>query len=128
MTKKTASQKLLIKEEDSVLLLNPPSGYDGLLGKIPASMVSINQAAGRPDVIVAFLENCAALEANPPRLKSLLKPKTLLWDCYQKGKSKIKTDINRDTINSFCMENGLRGIAMIAINDDWSALGLRQIE
>jgi hypothetical protein len=128
MTEKTASQKLLIKGSHSVLLLTPPPDYESILGKIPGSTVWIDRKSEKPDVIVAFLENRKALETRLLQLKSLMKPKSLLWLCYYKGTSKIKTDINRDTINSFCIENGLRGIAMISINDDWSALRLKPIE
>jgi hypothetical protein len=91
-------------------------------------MVNTNQAPAKPDVIVAFLENRAALETRLPQIKPILKPKTLLWLCYHKGSSKVKTDINRDTINSYCIKNGLRGTAMISINDDWSALRLKPID
>jgi hypothetical protein len=39
----------------------------------------------------------------------------------------VKTDIHRDTINAYAQTLGLQGVAMISINDDWSALRLKLI-
>lgn len=128
MTEKTPAQKLLIKEGYSVLLINPPSDHESLLGEISGSSIYINKSPEKPDVIVAFLENRKDLESHLLEFKSLLKPKTLLWLSYHKGTSKIKTDINRDTINAYCMTKGLQGIAMISINDDWSSLRVKLSE
>ncbi|MHC1784135.1 MAG: DUF3052 domain-containing protein [Anaerolineaceae bacterium] len=125
---KQSHKKILIKEQFSVLHRNPPCVYDAIPGKIPVSMVNINQVPAKPDVILAFLENREGMEARLPQIKPMMKPKTLLWLCNQKGTFTVKTDINRDSINSFCIENGMRGIAMISINDDWSALRLKPIE
>ena len=44
---------------------------------------------------------------------------------YHKGTSKTKTDINRDSINTYAQTIGLVGVAMISIDDDWSALRLK---
>jgi hypothetical protein len=60
-------------------------------------------------------------------LKSVLAPKGALWVTYHKGTSRVKTDINRDTINDYARSIGLEGIAMISIDEDWSALRLKLI-
>jgi hypothetical protein len=39
----------------------------------------------------------------------------------------VKTDIHRDTINAYAKTLGLEGVAMISIDDDWSALRLKLI-
>ena len=53
------------------------------------------------DGIQVFVANRAELEAQLPRLAKLLTPKGMLWVSYHKGTSKVKTDINRDTINAY---------------------------
>jgi hypothetical protein len=50
-----------------------------------------------------------------------------MWVTYHKGTSKVKTDINRDTINAYVHSIGLEGVAMISIDEDWSALRLKLI-
>jgi hypothetical protein len=51
----------------------------------------------------------------------------MLWVTYHKGTSKVKTDINRDTINAYAHSIGWEGVAMISIDDDWSAMRLKRI-
>jgi len=46
---------------------------------------------------------------------------------YHKGTSQIKTDINRDSINAYASTLGFQGVAMISINEDWSALRLKPV-
>jgi hypothetical protein len=60
-----------------------------------------------------------------PRLKGLMAPKGMLWVTYHKGTSKVKTDIHRDMINAYAHSIGLEGVAMISIDEDWSALRLK---
>ncbi len=64
-------------------------------------------------------------------LKTQLKntePDSVLWFAYPKGTSKIKTDINRDTIRTTAEEFGITTVTAISINDIWSALRFRPIE
>jgi hypothetical protein len=58
-------------------------------------------------------------------LKKFLKPEGLLWVTYHKGTSKIKTDINRDSIAEYALSLGLKPVAMISVDEDWSALRLK---
>lgn len=55
-------------------------------------------------------------------------PDSVLWFAYPKGTSKIKTDINRDTLRLTGAEYGITAVSLISINDTWSALRLRPID
>lgn len=64
-------------------------------------------------------------------LKNQLKniePDSVLWFAYPKGSSKIKTDINRDTIRVTGEEYKITTVTAISINDTWSALRFRPID
>ena len=52
---------------------------------------------------------------------------SVLWFAYPKGTSKIKTDINRDSVRKTAEEFGITTVAAISINDIWSALRFRPI-
>lgn len=52
---------------------------------------------------------------------------SVLWFAYPKGTSKIKTDINRDTIRVTAEEFCITAVAAISIDDTWSALRFRPI-
>ena len=55
-------------------------------------------------------------------------PDSVLWFAYPKGTSKMKTDINRDTIRTTGEEFGITTVTAISINDTWSALRFRPID
>ncbi len=68
------------------------------------------------------------LQQRLPKLKSNLKPGGLLWITYPKGSSQIDTDVNRDSIYAFAATVGLKGVAMIAVDNDWSAFRFKKID
>jgi len=127
MAEKSVAQKLMIKEGRSVLLINPPAGYDALLGQLPAQVSVLSQPSEPVDIIQVFVANRAELEAQLPQLKPLVKPNGMIWVTYYKGTSKTKTDIHRDTIAAYARSLDLEAVAMIAIDADWSALRLKVV-
>jgi hypothetical protein len=122
MSEKTIAQKLLIKEGKKVLLVNAPQGYKTKLGPLPGGTKIVGKAAEPVDVIQLFVANRKELEAELPKLKPLVGPHSLLWVTYLKGTSKTRTDINRDTLHAYARGLGLEGVALVAIDDDWSAM------
>ena len=53
---------------------------------------------------------------------------SLLWFAYPKGASKIKTDINRDSLREIGEEFGITTVTAVSINDTWSALRFRPVD
>ena len=133
MSEKTIVQKLLIKEGYRVLVVDAPQGYVASLAELPAGVIvatgldSAGQLPGPFDVIQTFVSAQAAFEAQLGGLKALLKPKGLLWITYPKGAAKIKSDITRDTIWRYAKTVGLDGVAMVAVDDTWSAMRLKLV-
>jgi len=128
MSDKSIAQKLFIKPGNKFLLVNPPDGYLAKLGELPTGVIILSDSSCLVEAIQVFVLNRAELESLLPGLRQLLAPKGMLWVTYHKGTSKVKTDINRDTINAYAFSLGLQGVAMISIDDDWSALRLKHIQ
>ena len=128
MPPKTVAQKLFIRENYEVLLLDGPSGYRKTLGKLPVGVTVSTRATGKFDLIQFFVTSAKELQQRLPKLKSKLQPGGLLWVTYPKGSSKIDSDINRDSIYNFAATVGLQGVAMIAVDDDWSAFRFKKID
>ncbi|MGE5221205.1 MAG: DUF3052 family protein [Omnitrophica WOR_2 bacterium] len=80
------------------------------------------------DMVIAFINSRSELVEQLEKRSRLVKPGGIIWVVYHKGTSKLKTDINRDTINAYAQTIGLQGIVMISINSDWSGLRLRPLE
>ena len=125
MSDKPIASRLFIRPGNKFLLVNPPSGYIAQMGELPEGCTLLHEANNPVDIIQDFVSNRVELEAQLPRLKELMAPKGMIWITYHKGTSKVKTDINRDTINAYAQSIGLTGVAMISIDDDWSALRLK---
>jgi hypothetical protein len=125
MSDKSIIQKLSVKPGSRFLLVNPPAGYIEKLGKLPEGVVLLSDSSCQVEAIQVFVANRSELEETLPQLKELLEAKGMLWVTYHKGTSSVKTDINRDTIFSYAQTLGLQGVAMISIDDDWSALRLK---
>lgn len=79
MSEKSVAQKLLIKEGRTVLFVNPPENYSGLLGQVPPNVNILNERGEPADLIQVFVEDRRELEAQLGSLKELLKPEGLLW-------------------------------------------------
>ena len=127
MSNKSIAQKLFIKPGIKFLLVNPPDGYLTRMGELPIGTILLSDSSCIVEAIQVFVSNRTELEAQLPMLKELLAPKGMLWVTYHKGTSRVKTDINRDMINAYALTLGLEGVAMISIDDDWSALRLKLV-
>ena len=126
MSEKTIAQRLLLKPNQKIFLLNAPKGYAESMGDLPDG-TSVTKKAEHVDLIQLFVANKAELKTHLPKLKTALTPKGALWVCYHKSTSKTKTDINRDTIAAYAESIGLSAYRMISINADWSALALKLV-
>ncbi len=119
---KTLAERMHLRPGERLLLANAPDGYEATLAA-PSNVEVSTEAEGTFDVIHLFVSTRAALEADTPGLKALLKPDGKLWIAYPKGTSKrLSADINRDDIRAYALSVGLQTVAQVAVDDDWSAL------
>ncbi len=132
MPEKTPAQKLLIQPNQRVRLINPPVDLDQVLGSLPEPVTLLNDSAEAKevvpaDVIVLFANGRTDLETLLPGVRTAVAPGGKIWVAYHKGTSRVKTDINRDSINAYAQSIGMQGVAMVALNEDWAALRLKII-
>jgi hypothetical protein len=125
VSEKTVAEKLLIKAGYRVMIVDPPSGYMSGLAKLPEKVTLLDQKATNADLVQLFVTSRKELETKLLGLKPVLKPNGLLWVTYPKGTSKAGADINRDSINAYAQSIGLQGVAMVSVDDTWSALRLK---
>jgi hypothetical protein len=105
--------------------VNAPPGYRSRIGALPPNASVLKPGGAPAEVIQVFVKSRAELEAELPKLKRALAQNGLLWVTYAKGTSKMKGDINRDSIAAYARTIGMEGVSMISIDDDWSALRLK---
>ena len=127
MSDKTIAQKLMVKAGQTVLILNVPKGYQQSIGKLPTDVIILSKGGQPADIIQVFIRSKTELEDQLSSLKSMLKPKGILWITYPKGSGKIHADINRDVIRQYAATAGMEAVAIFSVDDDWAALRLKPI-
>ena len=127
MSQKPVAQKLQIKENYTVMFINEPKAYRSMLGALPRGVTVLTEPSRQADLIQAFVASSKELKAQLSALKPLLKTEGLLRVTYPKGTSKVKTDINRDSIREFAQSLGFQAVAMFSVDDTWSALRLKAV-
>ncbi len=126
MARKSILDKLQMKPGRTLVLQGAPEGYLEMAGEVPVGALITSEL--KPAFIVqVFIRSHAELAAAFESLAPLVLPGGMIWITYPKLTSKLKGDIHRDSINSFAQLNGWTGIAIISIDDDWSALRMKRL-
>jgi hypothetical protein len=118
-------KKLGIKDGHKLLILNAPDGYLKTLGALPEGAALKTDGTGSFDFVQLFVYSVADVDSRAPAAIKALKSGGLLWVCYPKKSSKIKTDINRDAGWETMHKAEFEGVSLISIDDTWSAMRFR---
>jgi hypothetical protein len=121
-------KKLLIKPGYQALILNAPAGYLERLEPLPEGVTLTQEPSTNLDWVQLFVQDTAALAQWIPVALASVKHDGLLWICYPKGGAKANTDLNRDSLWQLIESMGLRAVAMVAIDEQWSAMRFRPAE
>jgi hypothetical protein len=119
-------KKLKIDAGQRVLILNSPADYIKKLGKLPENVAITNKLNGKFNIVQIFTKNVKELKKLTPKAIKALKPNGLIWISFPKGSSKIQTDLSRDSGWESIEKTNLKWIALISVNDMWSAFALRK--
>ncbi len=122
----TISQKLRIRENDTLLTLNAPPGFRKGLTGIPDN-VNITKSARNCHQVHWFVTSRAQLEKQLSRVMKMVKEDVLVWVYYPKGSSGLQTDLTRDK-GWDCLlsaSDKLTWINLISFDDTWSVFGFR---
>jgi hypothetical protein len=122
------AQKLNLKPGEAVALLNAPQGYDATLSTLLGDNPVAEAGRARSEAVIAFCNSLAEAEKVAARAIRLTKPDGLLWLAYPKQSSKVKTDVNRDTLWKAVEATGWRPVRQVALDATWSALRFRPAE
>ncbi|UFJ42616.1 hypothetical protein LOK74_09035 [Brevibacillus humidisoli] len=105
------------------VVLNAPDGYR--LG-IETDEVFGDETDGKYDFVQLFVNNAAEVEKWLPKVIGMLNEDAVFWITYPKQSTKIKTDINRDSLAQMVQnQSPYRAVSNVAVNEKWSALRFR---
>jgi hypothetical protein len=126
MPGKTIAQKLFIRENYTILLLNAPKGYQQVLGPLPEGAKVVTKAAKPVELIQVFAIKKAEMVELLKKAKPLLKPDGLLWATYPKA-GQLDTDLKREVIWECGEVVGMEAVSQIAVDEVWSALRMKAV-
>jgi DNA-binding transcriptional MocR family regulator len=102
-----------------------PAGFDAQVATASAVMRA-HPREKNLDIVQAFFTRRSHLERSLPRLKASLGPRGILWICYPKGQA-LATDLSREAIRETVAQVGLQTVAIVAVDDVWSALRVKPV-
>ncbi|HUO17675.1 MAG TPA: hypothetical protein VMX38_22020 [Verrucomicrobiae bacterium] len=126
----TVFEKLNLKDQNEILILNAPSSFGRELNKLKG--VTIQRDAKKltsVDFALAFVVKQAEVDSAAKTLAEKMKGDAILWFAYPKGTSKrYKCEFNRDNGWDVIRAAGFDTVRAVAIDEDWSALRFRRNE
>jgi hypothetical protein len=114
------------KFKDSAVVINAPEKLEKEFLKLGCSN-TFDKKVNSTNTLVFINNQNEFLDFLKKQLKHI-EYDGVLWFAYPKGTSKVKTDINRDTIRVTGEEYGITTVTAISIDDTWSALRFRPVE
>ena len=118
-------QKLQLKSGQAMVILNPAPGYvEKLKGELKDNFLRVESKPNSEAVLVFVNSLAEARELVPSGIRAV-KPDGLMLVAYPKGSSKIKTDVNRDSLWEAVKPMGWRPVRLIALDEVWSVMRLR---
>ena len=118
---KTLVEKLGIRQGDSIRLIRPPNGYEGLLGELPKGARVVGDGP-RLGFVHIFARSRAALAREVPRVERKMEDDGTLWVSWPKRSSKVETDLTDIVVRGVCLESRLVDVKVCSIDATWSAL------
>ena len=115
-------QKLGIKPEMRIAIVNAPRGYGRVLGKLPSRVTRKASAVGPLDFVQFFTTERRELERRFAALARSLAPAGMLWISWPKKASGVTTDLTEDVIRAIGLAHGLVDVKVAAVDEVWSGL------
>ena len=113
-------QKLFVKG-GTVALVGAPAGYDKLFDGSPAKVSTRGSAPA--ETVLVFASDEGQLKKALPAVRARIAPGGNLWVAYRKGQK----DLHRDTLGKLMTAAGFEPVALVAVDETWSALRVKQV-
>jgi hypothetical protein len=117
-------QKLGIKPEATVTLINSPPHYHRLLGSPPPSVKFTDRLTRQAGFVHLFVTERTELEKSLRQLRQRLSDAGTLWVSWPKKSSGVQTDVTEDVIRTVALPLGFVDVKVCAVDETWSGLKL----
>lgn len=117
-------KKLGIAESTQVALIDAPSDYEALLGRLPAGIDLGASLSQKTDLVHVFVMQRDELAAHLAKLRRQLRDDAVVWVSWPKKSSRIATTVTEDVIRELALPLGFVDVKVCAVSEVWSALKL----
>ena len=122
------AEKLLIKPESRVLLLNAPIGYAKKLQPLPKGVtITDRRSQTASDVAIVFVRDTGELKRLQSGFASL-EEDAALWVCYPEGGKKAGTDLDPEALHAALASDELSEVSRVAFDERWTCAQFRTRE
>lgn len=124
---KTPAEKLGIKPDTTLTVINEPDTGPSVLGALPDGVVVLPpDGSASADVVVVFAADGRHLrEDAPPVLAAASDSTGKIWIAYRKGGV---SDLSRDTLMPAFVDLGWHGVSLVSLDKTWSAARFRRLD
>ncbi|HEX9847011.1 MAG TPA: DUF3052 domain-containing protein [Acidimicrobiia bacterium] len=113
------SEKLGIKEDMTVGILNPPDHFD--LDEL-AEGVETHENEQPADLYLIFADRADDAERDFRVAMAMMPPDGSIWIAWPKKSSGVETDITENTLRELFLPTGMVDNKVCAIDETWSGL------
>ncbi|MFC2133665.1 hypothetical protein ACFLTH_03535 [Bacteroidota bacterium] len=115
-------KKLGLKANSTLTLVNSPTNFIDILGRLPENVSVKNNLKSKSDLIIWFVtdENEIIKRIKPVSIK--LTETGKLWIAWPKKSSGIKTGLSQVVVRKIGLDSGLVDFKICSIDITWSAL------
>jgi hypothetical protein len=126
----TTFQKLNLKDQKQILVLNAPESFEPELKALRGITVQRDLKSASPiEFSLAFVTTQKEVDTLGKAIAKKAEGDAVVWFAYPKGSSrKYKSEINRDSGWKVLGDAGFEPVRMVAIDEDFSAVRFRRVE
>jgi hypothetical protein len=118
-------KKLGIKPGMRMLIVAAPTRYLESLAPLPDGAQLAAAEDGPFAFVQLFVTDAADLGLHASKLLTEAGENALVWITYPKIRSKLASELSRDKVRAILSDLGWRAVAIVAIDEVWSALRFR---
>jgi hypothetical protein len=115
-------KKLGVKPNQRIALVNAPTDFAKVLGRLPENAAIVKRLDGPLDLILLFVDREQTLAKQFPILANKLQSNGMIWVAWPKKSSGVATDLVFEKVQRIGLDSGLVDVKICAVDDVWSGL------
>jgi len=115
-------KKLGVKPNQRIALVNAPTDFAKVLGRLPENAAIVKRLNGPLDLILLFVDREQMLAKEFPILANKLQNNGMIWVAWPKKSSGVATDLVFEKVQRIGLDCGLVDVKICAVDDVWSGL------